>query len=122
MSKNILLVEDDQYIRELIEEFLVDEGMKVHGAENGQVALDYLREQSDLPELILLDLMMPVKDGAAFRQEQLADPRLACIPTVIMTADGNAETRRTELKAHAFIRKPLDIEGLLALVTENDYP
>ena len=117
--RTILVVEDDPDIRENLEELLRGEGYAVHLAGNGQEALDWLRSTAALPNLVLLDVMMPVKDGLAFRNEQERDPRLATVPVVMMTADARIEEKRILLRVNAAIRKPIDIELMLRLVEEN---
>lgn len=110
----ILIVEDDIYIRESLQELLETEGFKVTTVDNGQSAIDWLRRARTLPQLILLDLMMPIKDGFAFRQEQLADKHLAGVPVVIMTADSNIEAKSRQIGVKEFLKKPLDLDALLA--------
>ena len=77
----VLLVEDDRELHEAMTAILDAEGYRVIGAFDGQQALDRLRE-GVRPSLILLDLMLPVKNGCQFRAEQLADPRFATIPVI----------------------------------------
>ena len=121
MKKRILLVEDDQDIRDTLEEVLVAEGYRVQVASNGQEALDCLRAVAleDLPNLVLLDIMMPVKDGLAFRVEQERDPLLVGVPVVIMSADAHIEEKRLRMHVHAAIRKPFHIALMLRTVAEN---
>jgi CheY-like chemotaxis protein len=69
--------------------------------------------------LILLDLMMPVKDGFAFRAEQESDPRLATIPIVVMSADAHIGEKATKIGARAALRKPIDFDRFFALVRET---
>src|SRR6267378_1868193 len=82
-----LLVEDDAAIRDVLEPMLSDEGLQLSSFRNGQDALSHLRTSSP-PDVILLDLMMPVMDGWQFRVEQRKDPVLATIPVVALSADG----------------------------------
>ena len=111
----ILVIEDDTFIRETVVELLESEGYDVTPATNGQDGLDRLRE--GLPcSLILLDLMMPVKDGFEFRSGQLSDPKLAAIPVVVMSAVGDLKDKRDRLAAADYIRKPVDIDTLLSVV------
>jgi CheY-like chemotaxis protein len=60
-----------------------------------------------------LDLMMPVMDGFQFRERQVADPLLAKIPVIIMTADGNIIVKRERIGAVEAFRKPLDVDSVL---------
>lgn len=111
MSKPILIVEDDADIREALVEFLSESGFSVQAAENGAKALELLRSGLR-PELILLDLMMPVMDGFAFREEQLKDPQISGIPVMVMSADGNISQKQSRIGAVDYLRKPLDIYEL----------
>jgi CheY-like chemotaxis protein len=108
----ILVVEDDQDIRETLIEMLTDEGFVVHGEINGQEALEFLNRSSKNPSLILLDFMMPVMDGYEFRQKQIEKPELAKIPTVFLSADGRLEKKAVQLGVHEFIKKPINIDKL----------
>src|SRR4051812_3823868 len=84
----VLVVDDDRAIRVTVQEILADEGYAVRAVENGREALEVLRTTEALPGIILLDLRMPVMDGWSFRQQQKADPRLADIPVLVLSADG----------------------------------
>lgn len=113
VAKRILLVEDDQDIRETLNDLLLDEGYEVILAGNGQEGLDVLNRLSELPHLILLDLMMPVKNGFQFSEEKDADDRLKNIPVIVMSADGHVREKQSLINAEAYIKKPLDIFELL---------
>jgi CheY-like chemotaxis protein len=123
-NTKILVVEDEADIRELMQELLEVEGYSVDAACDGQDALDRLRACADLdlPNLILLDLMMPVKDGFAFRAEQEGDPRLAPIPVVVLSADAHVEEKKMRIGARAALRKPIDFDRFFALVHEASQP
>jgi CheY-like chemotaxis protein len=118
MSMNrILIVEDDPYIRDALQELLQDEGYFVDCAPNGREGIDFLRSESKLPCLILLDLMMPVLDGYGFRREQTQDARLSGVPVIVMTANGRSDAKAFEAETLGFLRKPIDIDDLLGLVS-----
>ena len=106
----LLLVEDDSSIRFALSDMLTDEGFDVTTVVNGRDALDELRQAAP-PDVILLDLMMPVMDGWEFRVEQRADPLLAGIPLLAMSADLSAKARA--IAADGYIRKPIDFPELL---------
>lgn len=114
-KKRILLVEDDRDIRDALTDVLQLEGYDVATAANGQEALDSLRapELSLQPALILLDLMMPVKDGAQFRSEQITDPAIANVPVIVMSADHNIEKKSGFMDVAGFLRKPVEIDELI---------
>jgi CheY-like chemotaxis protein len=116
-AKSVLIVDDDDDIRETITVVLEDEGYSVASAANGEEALQYLRaDATELPQLILLDLMMPVMDGIEFRAEQQKDPALATIPVVVITASGNAKERAKTMRVTAMIQKPIALDTLLATI------
>jgi signal transduction histidine kinase len=106
----MLLVEDDISIRLALTDMLEDEGFAVTTATNGREALDALH-RGPAPDVILLDLMMPVMDGWEFRVEQRSDPMLAGIPLLAMSADLSAKARA--IAADAYVRKPIDFPELL---------
>lgn len=110
--KQILVVEDDQSIRISLQDLLEMEGYRVQMAANGVEALKVL-ESSDKPNLILLDLMMPVMDGFQFRERMNSNPDLANIPVIVMSADGNVTVKKARIGASDYLRKPIDIDVLL---------
>lgn len=112
----ILVIEDDRSIRQVLRELLEMEGYEVETAENGLVALDQLRHAERLPDLILLDLMMPLMDGWEFRDEQARDERLSGIPVLVMTADGQAGARVESIGTQGLIRKPIEIDEFLETI------
>ena len=69
------------------------------------------------PNVILLDLMMPVMDGWEFRRQQKADPELAPVPVIVLSALDQA--RAATVDAEAFLKKPLDFDRLLELVRDH---
>ena len=111
----VLVVDDDESIRETLSEVLRDRGFSVAVAENGAAALAHLRAH-ELPCLIVLDLMMPVMSGAEFRDQQLADPRLAAVPVVVMSAADRGGVLARRIKADAFLPKPPSVRVLLQTV------
>jgi CheY-like chemotaxis protein len=112
-ARSVLVVEDDPDIRDAVVEILQDEGYGVSAAADGRQALDLLETLAPLPDIILLDLMMPVMNGFQFREEQLKKPELARVPVLIVTADANAMAKAEALQAAGFIQKPLKIQPLL---------
>jgi CheY-like chemotaxis protein len=107
----ILVVEDDQDAQEALVALLNLKGYTAVPASNGKEALDYLG-QAPIPDLIILDLWMPVMDGVQFRAEQVKNPRLAKIPVVVLTALSD----RTGFDANEVIIKPVDVNRLFATV------
>ncbi|HEY3109037.1 MAG TPA: response regulator, partial [Chloroflexota bacterium] len=84
-TKTILVVEDDDDIRDSLTTLLIVSGFRVLSARNGREALAVLNE-CERPAVILLDLMMPEMDGWSFRAAQLRDPETAEIPVIVLTA------------------------------------
>lgn len=114
-DKTILVVDDDKDIREAIAEILEADGFKVRTAVNGEAALVDLQTRP-LPRLIFLDLMMPIKDGFAFVQEQRLDSELSKIPVVVMSADSHVDENIRRLRTAEYLRKPLDIDAIAHVV------
>ena len=114
----VLVVEDDRDIREGLEEVLVDEGHQVQTAEHGRAALELLNRLPELPDLILLDLMMPVMDGYQLVDALLAsgNPRLSQIPVVLVTAADERAKAKVASKVARVLAKPLDLDELLLTV------
>lgn len=115
MTPGILIIEDDPAIRESLAEILVDEGYEVATAAGGFEALAYLQHRP-LPRLILLDLMMGLMSGWEFRQRQRQDPRLAQIPTVVISAVSDLATHAQRLGTSSFLPKPVNIPALIEIV------
>jgi len=115
----ILIVDDDAGIRQLLLLFLKHKGYTAKSVSNGLEALNQLQPDQPLPQLILLDLMMPVMDGATFRQAQLSDSRIAAIPVVVLSAAENIEAQAPLLTANAYVPKPIEFESLLQIVEQH---
>ncbi len=114
--KTILLVEDDDSIREAYAEILTSEGYAVVEAENGRVALEKLQAMHHLPSLVLLDMMMPEMTGAELLDALHESHRLAAMPVVLVSA--SVVSAREMRGARRFIRKPASFETMMRIVTE----
>ena len=110
----VLVVDDHEDIRNTLTVALDDEGYEVRSAANGREALTVLDVWT--PNVILLDLLMPVMDGWAFRAEQLRRQDGKAAPVVILSAAGELETHRAALSAAAFIPKPFDIDRIVETI------
>lgn len=119
VPQKILVVEDDESIRQSLEELLQLEGYAVASADNGETALRSLAADSTIPDVILLDLMMPVKDGFQFIEEKNHDPRIKHIPVIIMSADGHILEKKERAGAAEYLRKPVDIEQVLSAIAKH---
>lgn len=109
MKCRILIVEDERAIRDTYKFVLEDEGYEVVTAENGKDALAQLKSGGVPPQLILLDLMMPVMNGREFLAARRLDPALAGIPVVAITCAADTTLPDGALE---IVDKPMDI-GLL---------
>lgn len=109
----ILLVEDDAAIRETVSECLSSEGYRVDAAEHGADALARLT-RGERPALVLLDLVMPVMNGAELVARVRAEPALAGLPVLLMTAAITAPAALPQVDAT--LVKPFDLDDLLAAV------
>ena len=118
MPGRVLAVDDDPVIQRLLQVNLEMEGFDVELAADGAEALERMRASA--PDLVLLDVMMPELDGWAVCEAMKADPSLADVPVIFLSAraqDVDIE-RGTELGAAAYITKPFDPIDLVALVEE----
>lgn len=108
--KTILIIEDEYEIRDTLKEFLELEGHEVLAAENGLIAMELLTHSK--PNLILLDMMMPIMNGWEFVAAYYAkysDPS----PIIVLTAAANAEQRAKDVQAISWAEKPFDFYELL---------
>ena len=115
-THTILVVEDEDESRQVLMQILELEGFKAVGACNGVEAMDYLHT-SDLPCLIIFDLLMPVMNGRQFRAALLQVADLAKIPVVVVSALDSSTV--SDLGVVRALRKPLDIDALVRIVREN---
>lgn len=113
-SPTLLLIEDEPDIRDSLREILEAEGYAVRTAANGAEGLAAL-EAMPAPDLILLDLLMPVMNGTEFLAEQQKRPTLSAIPVVVLSADSALAPRP---RVYSHVRKPVDLTELLLLVKE----
>src|ERR671924_512555 len=115
----ILVIEDCRDEREAVRISLEIEGYDVVAFAGGQQALDYMRRAEQLPQMILLDLMMRGTNGREFRTEQLGDPRLAPIPVVVCSGDGRIIEKSSALGIADHLEKPIDYGALFAIVARH---
>lgn len=110
-----LIVEDDRDMREGLAMILGAEGIEARTAADGARGLALLSE-GWRPDVIVLDLMMPVMNGAQFRQAQLADPALADIPVVVVSGRHDLGDAARALRPAAVLQKPFSMGDLLAAI------
>jgi len=115
MAKLILIVEDDIDVAQSVADVLEAAGYRTTIAANGRAALDHLLKNghNGHPDLILLDMMMPIMDGWQFREEQRKLAALDSIPVVTVTADGDARGKAASIQAAGHVSKPFMIDSLL---------
>lgn len=118
MTTIILVVDDEDPIRELVTGLLEDEGYRVVGARHGAHALELALAEP--PALVLTDLMMPIMDGATLCRRLKDYPQTQTVAVVVMTASGRAAAEASG--AAAYITKPLDLDALLELVARHAEP
>lgn len=119
LCHRILVVEDDEDLRELVVDTLRNEGFTVEGAANGAEALRTLADSPD-PTLIFLDLMMPSMNGWEFLDAQRKDPRLSQHKVVTISALKSSASLEdsTPLKTDGAINKPLSLDRIWSAVRE----
>jgi DNA-binding response OmpR family regulator len=110
----VLVVDDDALIRDTLATALGDEGYAVRVATDGRAALDAIGAWR--PDVIVLDLMMPVMDGASFRAAQRSDTATAEIPIIILSAAHEVEMRAARMEPAAVFPKPFDLGELLDVI------
>jgi CheY-like chemotaxis protein len=109
----ILVVDDEPLIRDVIVDVLQDEGYGVVTADDGHAALELVRQEA--PALVLMDVMMPRMDGRAAFRAMREHAHGDGVPIILMSA--MAEPANLDPQITAFLRKPLDLDQLLALVS-----
>ncbi len=116
----LLLVDDDAVDRELFAEAmsLAGAGYKLKEAQNGEAALEYLHAADRLPDLIVLDLNMPIKDGRETLIELKTTPRLRHIPVCIMSTSSSPFDVESAYNTGAtlFLVKPHDFKKLIDML------
>jgi CheY-like chemotaxis protein len=114
-KKKILIIEDDANIREVLELALVFEGYDIFCAVNGKDGIDQLAKGIS-PDLILLDLMMPIMNGWEFVEKLSMDQKNKNVPVVVISA---FTEKNIPIKCSAFVPKPFDLTHLLNTLKEH---
>jgi CheY-like chemotaxis protein len=112
-NNTVLLIDDDQDIRDVMRLFLEDAGYRVLCAEEGGEGLLLLQTAPTAPALIFLDLRMPGVNGWEFHEAQAQDPRASAIPTVVITGDRTALAGDLTW-ATGVLTKPFDVDQVLS--------
>jgi CheY-like chemotaxis protein len=114
-KRRTLIVEDEDLIRFALESVLVEEGCDVCAARDGGEALRML-ESECVPDLILLDLMMPHMDGGEFRRRQRQMAHVADVPVIVLSGARELRARAEALGAAAALAKPFELEDLAGTI------
>lgn len=113
VSKRILVVDDDEDVREALGHVLAEAGYQADTASSGREALDFLAERSSRPDVVILDLLMPELDGTRVYQVMRANPSLAGIPVIVSTSSPGKAPEGTVV-----VPKPVKVERLLDVINE----
>jgi CheY-like chemotaxis protein len=111
----VLLAEDDQDIRDVVQEVLEERGYDVIPARTGRQALDFLTIDEARPDVVILDLMMPIMTGWQVLEEIRQRPDLLKIPVIVLTA----VSQDMPTGVTAVLRKPFNIDDLLTLLAQS---
>jgi CheY-like chemotaxis protein len=114
LAKKILIIDDEKDLTDLIKEELLEKGYDISTSENGKEALDLIAKEG-LPDLILLDMKMPVMNGWEFSQTFIDLYGRSC-PIVVLTAADDSRTRAMEIGADSYLGKPFEFERLFRLI------
>jgi CheY-like chemotaxis protein len=117
-GRRILIVDDEASIRLICRINLVASGWRCDEAANGEEAVERIRNER--PDVVLLDVMMPVRDGWMVAEDIIGDPTISDIPIVFLTAraEQRDRARAHSLGAVGYLTKPLDPVGLSAAIEE----
>ena len=113
-TRRVLVVDDEETIRELIADTLREADFHIRTAANGARALEIMHDW--VPHLIVLDLMMPRLDGLSFVELMRLNPKLSSIPVVLVTAAYAADAAAEHVGAQAYLTKPFELDELLRVV------
>jgi len=112
-NRSVLVVEDDAAIRESLSSVLLEEGYAVYEAGNGLEALELLIDKRLRPNLILLDMVMPLMGGADFLAAMEKEPELSGLPIALLSA---TKLEKFSQRASISLAKPIEIEELISVV------
>src|SRR5467141_1246703 len=117
-GRRILIVDDEASIRLICRINLAASGWTCEEAENGEEAIERIR--SERPDVVLLDIMMPLRDGWMVAEDIAADPTVQGVPIIFLTArsEQRDRVRAHSLGAVGYLTKPLDPVGLSAAIDE----
>lgn len=111
----VLVVEDEDVLREMLAELVEESGHRPLTAANGREALAVLHDANETPGLVISDVMMPQMNGINFAQALRADPRFEHVPLILMSA---GVLGAIDNVANRFVSKPFDIEAIENLIAQ----
>jgi DNA-binding response OmpR family regulator len=114
--KTIVIIDDEFGLADVLTATLSDIGFRVFSAANGKQGLEVMAEHP--PDLVLLDYMMPLLDGVGVLKAMRADPKLATVPVIMMSAMPEVVVSARCQGYVAFLRKPFDFKALLKVVEQ----
>jgi PAS domain S-box-containing protein len=115
----VMIVDDDPNVRELLAELLCANGYVVSEAANGRAALEALEAMAEKPQVVLVDLNLPVMDGRAFVREVKARAALADIPVLLLSSSEKVEEEARELGVAGALKKPVDVPAMLSAIKSS---
>lgn len=115
-KKSVLVVDDSTENQELLKIIFQKYSIDVHCTANGEEALSLLNKISILPDLIILDLQMPIMNGYLFRKEQLKNKKFTDIPVIVMSADDVPDLNEKMEFPQGVLIKPVQFDSLIKTV------
>ena len=116
-TKKIVVVDDDPDILDALQMTLEDEGYEVTTTEKGEYAENLPNTNENLPDLIILDVLLSGKDGRTICQKLKSQQETRHIPVIMISAHPNAKQSVKDVGADDFLAKPFDVDELLAMVS-----
>jgi CheY-like chemotaxis protein len=119
MSTKVVLIDDDRHVLEVVSMMLARRRYSVVAVRDGRAAVARIREE--MPDLILLDIILPGIDGTTIAQQVLDDPRIAHIPIVFLTGLIESEEAHRDgnrIGGHFFLAKPFDADELFEVIDQ----
>ncbi len=117
--KQVLIVEDSADMQDLLKLILESKGYKTNCTSNGEEALAALNSGNPLPDVILLDLRMPIMDGYEFITRQRQIPKFKNIPVIVMSGDDDSKLTRSQANLENVLHKPLNMNSVIEAVGRN---
>ncbi len=113
MSHSVLIAEDEKNILEALSFILSREGYAVASALDGNAAIEHMRDNKT--DLLILDVMLPYKNGFEVLKTVKTDPSLGNVPVIMLTAKGQAQDRQTaeQMGVDAFVAKPFSNQEIV---------